>query len=274
MRIVSLVPSISEALCMLGLEDSIVGVTDFCTAPAPLVRQKTRVGGTKVPDLRRVTELRPDLVVVNTDENRLATAQELEALGLRILVTQTDSLDQVEATWTQLGEATGKRALAASERERISRTRERNRQRLQNEPRLRALIMVWKSPWMASGSGTYMESLLESCGIDNVLANIKTKWIRVALTTKPLAEDYTAVSKPTYSLPLIPDVVFLPTEPFTFAETHRDDFAHLLPRERVHVVDGELLSWWLSRTVEGLECFYQLHQRLTAQVSHADDSSL
>lgn len=57
-------------------------------------------------------------------------------------------------------------------------------------------------------------------------------------------------------------------------ETHRNDFAHLLPRERVHVVDGELLSWWLSRTVEGLEYFYQLHQRLTAQVSHADDSSL
>lgn len=274
MRIVSLVPSITEALCMLGLEDSIVGVTDFCTAPAPVVRQKTRVGGTKNPDLRRVTELRPDLVIVNTDENRLATAQELEALGLKILVTQTDSLDQVEATWTQLGEATGKQALAAFERERISRTRERNRQRLQNEPRLRALIVIWKSPWMASGSGTYMESLLESCGIDNVLANIKTKWIRVALTTKPLAEDYTAVSKPTYSLPLIPDVVFLPTEPFTFTETHRDDFAHLLPRERVHVVDGELLSWWLSRTAEGLEYFYQLHQRLTAQVSHADDSSL
>jgi len=259
---------------MLGVEDSIVGVTDFCTAPAPVVRQKTRVGGTKNPNLQRVTELYPDLVIINTDENRLATAQELEALGLKILVTQTDSLDQVEAAWTQLGEATGRPALAASERERISRTRERNRQRLRNEPRLRALIMVWKSPWMASGSGTYMESLLESCGIDNVLANIETKWIRVALTTKPLAVDYAAVSKPTYSLPRIPDVVFLPTEPFAFTETHRDDFAHLLPRERVHVVNGELLSWWLSRTVEGLEYFYQLHQRLTAQVSHADDSSL
>src|SRR5258708_18356201 len=274
MRIVSLVPSISEALCMLGLEDSIVGVTYFCTAPAPLVRQKTRVGGTKVPDLRRVTELRPDLVVVNTDENRLATAQELEALGLRILVTQTDSLDQVEATWTQLGEATGKRALAASERKRISRARERNRQRLQNEPRLRALIMVWKSPWMASGSGTYMESLLESCGIDNVLANIKTKWIRVALTTQLPGNGYAAGSRPIYSLPRIPDVVFLPTEPFSFTQAHRDDFVHLVPRERVHVVDGELLSWWLSRTVEGLEHFYQLHQKLTPMVFHADNSSL
>src|SRR5260370_8310528 len=100
-----------------------------------------------------------------------------------MLVKETDSLDQVEAAWTQLGEALGKQALAASERERISRARERNRQRLQNEPRLKALIMVWKSPWMASGSGTYMESLLYSCGIENFLPTIKTKSTRVSLTT-------------------------------------------------------------------------------------------
>src|SRR5260370_13698550 len=154
-RIVSLVPSITDAVCMVGLRDSIVGVTDFCTAPAEMLRQKVRVGGTKNPDLRRVAELRPDLVIVNTDENRLTTAQELEALGLKILVTQTDSLDQVEAAWTQLGEALGKQALAASERERIRRARERNRQRLQHEPRLKTLIMDWKSPWMYRDSGTY-----------------------------------------------------------------------------------------------------------------------
>src|SRR5260370_7453779 len=119
-RIVSLVPSITESLCMLGLADSIVGVTDFCTAPAQALRQKVRLGGTKNPDLRRVTELRPDLVIVNTDENRLATAQELEALGLKILVTQTDSLDQVEAAWKQLGDATGTQTQATLQRDRIS----------------------------------------------------------------------------------------------------------------------------------------------------------
>jgi ABC-type Fe3+-hydroxamate transport system substrate-binding protein len=82
-RIISLVPSITEALCLLGLEDSIVGVTDCCTAPAQVVRQKARVGGTKNPDLRLVAELRPDLVIVNTDENRLTTARAGGA-GLKI----------------------------------------------------------------------------------------------------------------------------------------------------------------------------------------------
>jgi len=60
---------------MLGLEDSIVGVTDFCTAPAQVVHKQSRIGGTQNPDLRRVTELRPELVIVNTDENRLTTAR-------------------------------------------------------------------------------------------------------------------------------------------------------------------------------------------------------
>jgi ABC-type Fe3+-citrate transport system substrate-binding protein len=273
MRIVSLVPSITEALCMLGLEDSLVGVTDFCTQPAPVVLQKARIGGTKTPDLRRIAALRPDLVIVNTDENRLATARELESLGLRILVTETDSLDQVEATWTQLGEALGKQAGAARERERIRRAREQNLRRLVNEPRFSALVMVWKSPWMAGGAGTYIESLLDSCGIDNVMAGAKTKWIRVALSTEPLAKTSAPPSPPIYALPRVPDVVLLPTEPFTFTESHRDDFAHLLPRERVQVVDGELLSWWLSRTVEGLEHFYNQRQKLIAGLTGVNAAS-
>ena len=92
MRIVSLVPSITEALCQLGLENSLVGITDFRTAPAPVVSQKVRVGGTKNPHLQRIAELRPDIVIVNTDEDRLDTARELEAMrskttDFKILVT-------------------------------------------------------------------------------------------------------------------------------------------------------------------------------------------
>lgn len=255
---------------MLGLGNSIVGVTDYCTAPAGAFAGADRVGGTKNPRVGQIAELRPDLVIVNTDENRRATAQELEALGLAILVTQTDSLDEVEATWTQLGEATGTQGLAARERARIGEARERNRERLKGAPRVSALIMVWRSPWMASGAGTYVESLLESCGIDNVLGDVKTKWVRVALTTEAVlapSERAVAASGVIYSLPRVPDVVLLPTEPFAFGETHRDEFAHLLPRERVHVVDGELLTWWLSRTVEGLEYFWEFHERLTAKAA-------
>jgi iron complex transport system substrate-binding protein len=267
MRIVSLVPSITEGLCMLGLQDSIVGVTDYCTAPAEAIVGKERVGGTKNPRVARILELRPDLVIVNTDENRKATVQELEARGMKILVTQTDSLDEVEATWTQLGEATGKQEAAARERERIREARERNRERLKGETRVSALILVWKTPWMASGAGTYVESLLECCGFDNVMSGVKSKWVRVAFNTEPApaTEPFhhsSGAKKIIYSLPRVPDVVLLPTEPFAFSETDRDDFAQLLPRERVHVVDGQLLTWWLSRTVEGLEYFCEVHERI------------
>jgi len=117
--------------------------------------------------------------------------------GLKILVTQTDSLDQVEATWTQLGEATGKTSVSSLRAGlRISRTRERNRQRLQNEPRLRTLIMVWKSPWMG-------QRLRHLYGIAiGVLRKLTMCWptskpsgFASPSPPKPLAEDYKTVSK-------------------------------------------------------------------------------
>ena len=123
MRIVSLVPSITEAVCMLGLEDALVGITDYCLHPAQIVGAKVRVGGTKNPRIRDIQALNPDLVIINTDENRKQTFETLRSLGLRVLVTSTDSLDQVEATWLQLGDATGTTALARDYREQIAAAR-------------------------------------------------------------------------------------------------------------------------------------------------------
>jgi ABC-type hemin transport system substrate-binding protein len=119
MRIVSLTPSITEALCMLGLESSLVGVTDYCLHPADILASKKRVGGTKAPRIPDIQRLRPDVVIVNTDENRRQTFNGLQSVGLHVLVTQTDSLNQIEATWLQLGKATGTAGLANERRERL-----------------------------------------------------------------------------------------------------------------------------------------------------------
>jgi iron complex transport system substrate-binding protein len=97
MRIVSLVPSITEAVCMLRVEDSLVRITDYCLHPAEIVASKVHVGGAKNLRIRDIRELNPDLVIVNTDENRIEKFEQLESLGLHVLVITTDSLDQVEA---------------------------------------------------------------------------------------------------------------------------------------------------------------------------------
>jgi ABC-type Fe3+-hydroxamate transport system substrate-binding protein len=250
-RIVSLVPSITEAVCMLGLEDALVGITDYCLHPAEIVAHKTRVGGTKNPRIRDIEALRPDLIIVNTDENRIQTFKQLQSLGLNVLVTATDSLDQVETAWLQLGEATGSMRLASQYRDAIAAARAYNREQLRDVQPLSALTLVWRDPWMAGGSGTYMESLLLECGFRNVLSGSDRKWTKIALQESK--------SSAVLALPERPAVILLPSEPYHFDESDRDTLVELgYGREQTMLVDGVLLSWWLSRTVPALEEFRTL----------------
>lgn len=265
MRIVSLVPSITEALCMLGLEDSLVEITDYCLHPAPIVSEKHRVGGTKNPRLREVIDARPDLVIVNTDENRRLTFDQLQAAGLNVLVTQTDSLDEVEQAWTHLGEATGTAPAARQNREAIAAARAQNRELLRGVEPLPALVAIWRDPRMASGHGTYMESLLRECGFRNVMESADRKWIRIALHGDDKGDQVAwDVLRSRCG------VVLLPSEPYRFEEPDRDPFtAWGISRDRVCLVDGVLLSWWLSRTVEALKYFRML--RLALADGKAED---
>jgi ABC-type Fe3+-hydroxamate transport system substrate-binding protein len=193
--------------------------------------------------------LAPDLVIVNTDENRIQTFEQLQSLGLNLLVTSTDSLDQVEAAWLQLGNATRTRYLARQYREAISDARAFNRESLRGVRPLSTLIPVWRDPWMVSGSGTYMESMLAECGFRNVLSQSDRKWAKIALNEAGDA----------FGLPERPEVILLPSEPYHFDETDRDSLVELgFRREQILLVDGMLLSWWLSRTNSALEQFRAL----------------
>ena len=109
---------------------------------------------------------------------------------------------------------------------------------------------------MASGSGTYMESLLAECGFRNIMSPVDRKWIKIALNSTQ-AND-------AYALPERPEVILLPSEPYHFGDVDRDYFVDLgFRREEVTLVDGVVLSWWLSRTVEALEHFRALRLALT-----------
>jgi iron complex transport system substrate-binding protein len=254
MRIVSLVPSITEALCMLGLSQSIVGVTDYCLHPADVVRSKKRVGGTKNPRIREIRDLRPDLVLLSTDENRLETYNELVNVGCPTLVIETDSLDQVERAWLLLGEATGTLSAAIERRNKIITARAKNRATLCGIARTSTLILVWRDPWMASGSGTYPDALLSECGFRNVLGVTGKKWVKVDI--------HGGRRSGTYALREKPELILLPTEPYHFEDSNRDNFHDIgVRRENVHVVDGVLLSWWLSGTAAALEHFRLLRSQ-------------
>lgn len=243
---------------MLGLEDALVGITDYCLHPAQIVASKVCVGGTKNPRIRDIQALSPDLVIVNTDENRIQTFETLKSLGLHVLVTSTDSLDQVEATWLQLGDATGTTGLARQYRERIAAARASTREALRGVRPLSTLIPVWRDPWMASGSGTYMESLLTECGFRNVCSQCDRKWVKVALNGNKSDDDGLALLER-------PELILLPSEPYHFDEADRDSLVELgFLREQIMFVDGVLLSWWLSRTAPALKQFRELRMACLA----------
>lgn len=267
MRIVSLVPSITLALYQLGLDDEIVGVTNYCIHPKKSVDRLAKVGGTKNVDLQKVRALEPDLVIANTDEQRQETLKELEAGPWELLVTETDSLQDVADTWTVLGEATGRDEEAARQRERLTKAWEKASEAKRGRGPLQVLIPVWKKPWMAAGGGTYLGDLLEACGQQNVLADQQEKWVLFALTTDPDAAAKKGHDKGPFkdrkvaALARIPDAVLLPSEPYAFKQEDRHDFEPLgIPKERVLLVDGELLTWWLSHTADALEHFTELYR--------------
>ena len=216
-RIVSLVPSVTETLLTWGMVP--VGVTRFCEQP-----HLDTVGGTKNPDIARILALAPDLVVMDEEENRREDATALGA-SLPVHVTAVRSWRDVDSCLDALARAVG---AERSEPERDA------FHRLALEPaadaRLRAFVPIWRRPWMTVGGDTYGSSLLRWCGVVNVYEEAPDRYPTVAL------EDVAHRR---------PDVVLLPTEPYSFEVRHHAEVAAL---GRTEVVDGKDLFWWGVRT--------------------------
>jgi ABC-type Fe3+-hydroxamate transport system substrate-binding protein len=214
-RVVSLVPSVTETLLAWGVEP--VACTRFCEQPA-----LRHVGGTKDPDIAAVVELAPDLVVVNDEENRREDAEALAAAGLDVhaVVVRTVAdvapaladlaarLDVPFEAWT----------LPAAE-----------------PVRKRAFVPIWRRPWMTLSADTYGASLLRLLGIDNVYADAVDRYPAVDLADAARRGA---------------DAVLAPTEPYPFSERHHGELSTVAP---VTFVDGQDLFWWGARTPAAVE---------------------
>jgi len=217
-RVVSLVPSVTETLLAWGVD--VVGCTRFCEQPG-----LRHVGGTKDPDVAAVAALAPDLVVVDREENRREDAAELTRLGLALHVMHVTDLAGLPDELAALAAATG----AAAPRVVLPAAA---------APWATAFTPIWRRPWMALGSGTYGSALLAHLGIGNVIADPADRY--------PLV-DLAAVAR------LAPALVLLPSEPYPFRRRHADELAEVVPGARVELVDGQDLLWWGARTPAALE---------------------
>ena len=241
-RLVSLVPNLSETLWAWGLADRLVGVTDWCVEPAEGFPQAERVRGTKNPDVARIVELAPDLVLANEEENRELDVRRLRAAGLAVHVTRVRTVAGAADSLERLGRAVGAERSGLELAGRIRAAGERGAQ--VRMPRRRVFCAVWRDgpggtapeQWWSVGRATYGGDLLAGCGLDPVPVGEDARYPRWSL------EEVAACD---------PDLILLPDEPYAFGDRDRAAFADW--RAEVVGVDGRLLWWWGPRTPEAID---------------------
>jgi ABC-type Fe3+-hydroxamate transport system substrate-binding protein len=245
-RIVSLVPSLTELLFELGLGERIVGVSDYCLFPADEVASRQRVGGQKDPDLDARVALRPDLVLVNKEENLRRDVERLEAQGVPVYVTDVRTMSQALVLPEELG------ALCAAPTERIAelgermtagvrRAEELAARRQGSKPRPRAVICVWRGPWMVAGPDTYMHAVLAALGADNVASELVGTQRGARYPKLQLDELRQLVADGRL------DRVLLPSEPYPFRPEHVAEIRAELG-VKAHLCDGTVACWYGPRT--------------------------
>lgn len=242
-RIVSLVPSITEALFAYGAGERVVGLTEFCVEPAAGVAAKQKVGGTKKLDHEGIEALRPDLVIASAEENEKEQVEALIAAGLTVFVTLPRTVDEAIKMLADVARLTGTTSVAMPKLANTSRILAQVRRENEGLAGVRFFCPIWRRPYMSVGPGTYMDDLLKTCGGLNLFARAESRYPEVTL--EEVAERD-------------PEVVLLPDEPYPFAEKHKTEVMEALGSTaagrngQVHLVDGKMLSWYGPRIAGAL----------------------
>jgi len=237
-RIVSLVPSQTELLYDLGLDEEVVGITKFCVHPDQWFRSKKRVGGTKTVHIDIVKALQPDLVIANKEENTKEQIEELSGL-FPVWVSNIQTVGDGLKMISELGALVGKAEAAQSLVEEIN----SGFAHLTKAATLkRVAYFIWRNPWMSVGGDTFISDMIKTIGWQNVLAH-KVRYPEIAL------EELVDIA---------PELVLLSSEPYPFKEAHIAEIKAVLPNSEVLLVDGEMFSWYGSRMARAVSYFERL----------------
>ncbi len=237
-RIISLVPSQTELLCDLNLEDCLVGITKFCVHPTHVFRSKTRVGGTKQFDFEAIAALRPDLIVANKEENPKVAIEKL-AESYPVWISDVDGIDSAIRMVSALGKINGQSTLAEALAEKTSTAFSKLKSQFSKNAKLRCLYLIWKNPYMAAGSDTFISDVMRHIGLENVLTERGVAGMR-----------YPKLSEADIS-ELKPDIILLSSEPYPFKETDVGELRNLIVMKSI-VADGEAFSWDGSRMIKSV----------------------
>jgi ABC-type Fe3+-hydroxamate transport system substrate-binding protein len=245
-RIVSVVPSQTELLFDLGLDEEIVGITKFCIHPADKFKSTAKVGGTKQLDIAKVRSLQPDLIIANKEENERSQVEELMTI-CPVWISDINDLPGALKMIERVGELTGKLGGAQLLIKNIT---ERFNNLVVPPSDLKTAYFIWRKPYMVAGNATFIDSMLQKCGLTNIFAEDRYPEIEAEKLIKAN-----------------PDVILLSSEPYPFKEKHVSEFKMLLPSAIVKVIDGELFSWYGNRLLKAPLYFEKLIAELKSTKS-------
>ncbi|KVV14074.1 ABC transporter substrate-binding protein [Flavobacterium sp. TAB 87] len=245
-RIISLVPSQTELLYDLGLEDQIVGITKFCVHPYHLKSTKKSVGGTKKIHLEKIRLLQPDIIICNKEENTKEIVESLREICI-VWVTDVLTIEDNFQMISDFGQIFNRRTEAQKWNDKIAYGLEDFKKFIEDFPIRRSAYFIWKQPYMVAGSSNYITELLKLNHFTNIYEN-KGRYPEIDLEKMEKEGD--------------PAVILLSSEPYPFKEEDAIEIGRFTHHAKTIFVDGEMFSWFGSRLVKALPYFKQMHQRL------------
>lgn len=244
-RIVSIVPSQTELLFDLGLDEEVIGITKFCIHPIEKFATRTKVGGTKKLRFDQIRALNPDLIIGNKEENN-QTEVELLMKEFPVWMSDIHNLEEAILAISQIGEIVNREPEAGylnhlinagfTDLQTLAVSKGINQQ---------VSYLIWKDPYMAAGRDTFIDDILKKIGLNNAIKQARYPEIELSQLKTENCE-----------------LVFLSSEPYPFKQKHIDEIQLLIPNAKVMLIDGEMFSWYGSRLVKAINYLFHLQDDL------------
>lgn len=245
-RIISLVPSQTELLYDLGLEEKIIGITKFCVHPFHFKSTKKIVGGTKKIHFEKIKLLEPDIIICNKEENTEEIVNQLKEI-CPVWVTNIVSIEDNFQMIFDFGQLFNCRTEAQKWNDKLTFALSDFKNYIQDIEIKKAAYFIWKDPYMVVGNDTYINELLKLNHFKNIYKD-KGRYPEIELKKMRLEGD--------------PDIVFLSSEPYPFKEEDAFEIGRFTHHAKTIFVDGEMFSWHGSRLLKAFSYFKLLHERL------------
>ena len=237
-RIVSLVPSQTELLSYLGLENEVVGITKFCIHPQKWFKEKTKVGGTKKINFEKIEQLSPDLIIANKEENVKGQVEKLSQ-KYDVWITDVNNLADSIKMINDIGKLTNSSKHASLLSLEIEKGFDKLKAISSQKIQIPTAYFIWKDPYMVAANHTFINAMMKYCGLQNVFSD-QNRYPKILLNE--LKNNKT-------------ELILLSSEPYPFNKKHKEKIQKILPNIKIELADGEMFSWYGNRLLKSVDYF-------------------